>query len=101
MPSLTRSEALTRAARIAVDSMEVDLDLDRGPQHFGSRTTIRFTCREPGAETFVDLRAHEVHALSLNGTDVDPASVTDGRLALTGLAQTNVLEVDATMAYSP
>jgi aminopeptidase N len=100
MPSLTRSEALTRAARIAVDSMEVDLDLDRGPQHFGSRTTIRFTCREPGAETFVDLRAHEVHALSLNGTDVDPASVTDGRLALTGLAQTNVLEVDATMAYS-
>ena len=29
MPSLTRSEALTRAARIAVDSMEVDLDLDR------------------------------------------------------------------------
>jgi aminopeptidase N len=41
-----------------------------------------------------------VHALSLNGTDVDPASVTDGRLALTGLAQTNVLEVDATMAYS-
>ena len=30
MPSLTRAEALTRAALLTVDAMEVDLDLDRG-----------------------------------------------------------------------
>ncbi len=100
MPSLTRSEATTRAALVTVDAMEVDLDLDRGARLFGSRTTIRFTCREPGASTFVDLRARELHSLSLNGTRLDPASVVDGRLTLADLAGDNVLEVDATMAYS-
>ena len=53
MPSLTRAEATARAALLAVDAMEVDLDLDRGAEVFGSRTTIRFTCREPRG---VDLR---------------------------------------------
>ncbi|MFL6167409.1 MAG: M1 family aminopeptidase, partial [Ornithinibacter sp.] len=100
MPSLTRAEATTRAALITVDAMEVDLDLDRGAEVFGSRTTIRFTARSPGASTFVDLRARALHVVTLNGHPLDPASVVDGRLALTDLAADNVLEVEATMAYS-
>ena len=100
MPSLTRVEALTRAALITVDSMGVDLDLDRGAEEFGSRTTIRFSCATQGASTFVDLRPRELHSVRLNGTELDPASVVDGRLALTALATDNLLEVDATMAYS-
>ena len=99
MPSLTRAEALTRAALLTVDAMEVDLDLDRGTEVFGSATRIRFTCHEPGAETFLDLRAREVHAISLNGRALDPASIVDGRLPLAGLAPDNLLEVRATMAY--
>ena len=47
MPSLTRSEAVTRATRLTVDAMEVDLDLDRGTEVFGSRARIRFSCHEP------------------------------------------------------
>ncbi|MFL6176249.1 MAG: aminopeptidase N [Ornithinibacter sp.] len=100
MPSLTRAEATTRAALITVDAMEVDLDLDRGAEVFGSSTTIRFTARSPGASTFVDLRARALHVVTLNGHPLDPASVVDGRLALTDLAADNVLEVEATMAYS-
>ena len=38
MPSLTRAEALTRAALLAVDAVEVDLDLDRGAERFGCRS---------------------------------------------------------------
>ena len=53
MPSLTRAEATARAALITVDAMAVDLDLDRGAEVFGSRTTIRFTCRRPRG---IDLR---------------------------------------------
>ena len=100
MPSLTRAEAVTRAALLTVDAMEVALDLDRGTEVFGSRTTIRFTARTPGAATFVDLRPRALHAVTLNGHPLDPASMVDGRLDLTGLAADNVLEVDATMAYS-
>ena len=100
MPSLTRAEATARAALIAVGAVDVDLDLDRGAELFGSRTTIRFTSRTPGASTFVDLRPRVLHAVTLNGRPLDPASLVDGRLELTDLGADNVLEVEATMAYS-
>ncbi len=99
MRSLTRDEAVARAALLTVDAMEVDLDLDRGPEVFGSRATLRFTCHEPGASTFVDLRPRALHSVRLNGEDLDPAALDDGRLPLVGLAGDNVLEVEATMAY--
>ena len=38
--------------------------------------------------------------MTLNGRPLDPASLVDGRLDLTDLAADNVLEVEATMAYS-
>ncbi len=100
MPSLTRAEATTRAALITVDAMTVDLDLDRGSEVFGSHTTIRFACADPGASTFVEVRARALHSVTLNGTALDPASVAGGRLVLDDLATDNLLEVDATMAYS-
>ena len=100
MPSLTRAEAVDRAALITVDAMEVDLDLDRGDEVFGSRATIRFTCHHPGEGTFVEVRPRELDTVVLNGTPLDPASLVDGRVALPALAAANVLEVEATMAYS-
>ncbi|MGL5852287.1 MAG: aminopeptidase N, partial [Phycicoccus sp.] len=99
MPSLTRAEAQARAALLTVDAVEVDLDLDRGEEVFGSRTVIRFSCRRPGASTFVELNPRVLHRVVLNGTTLDPSAVEAGRLTLAGLAAENVLEVDATMAY--
>jgi aminopeptidase N len=99
MPSLTRAEATARAALLTVDAVAVDLDLDRGPEVFGSRTVIRFTCHRPGASSFVDVRPRVLHSATLNGTPLDPASLVDGRLPVTELAAENVLELDATMAY--
>ncbi|MGG5259043.1 aminopeptidase N [Phycicoccus avicenniae] len=99
MPSLTRAEAVTRAALLTVDAMEVDLDLDRGAEEFGSRTTIRFSCGEPGASTFVDVRPVTLHSATLNGRPLAVERLEDGRLPLPDLAAENVLEVDATMAF--
>ncbi|PKW26366.1 aminopeptidase N [Phycicoccus duodecadis] len=99
MPSLTRAEARTRAALLTVDALAVDLDLDRDDRTFGSHTTLRFTCHEPGASTFADLRPETLHRATLNGRALDPASLADGRLPLPDLAAENVLEVEATMAY--
>ncbi len=103
MRSLTHDEARARAAQVSVQDMTVDLDLDQGPERFASRTTVRFSCNDPGAGTFADLKAAEVHAIRLGGIPLDPAEVVDGRLELTaehGLALDNVLEVEADMAYS-
>ena len=100
MPSLTRAEATARAALLTVDGVTVDLDLDQGAEVFGSRTLLRFSCAQPGAATFVDVRPRELRSVALNGTHLDVADLRDGRLALTDLAADNVLEVEATMAYS-
>ena len=98
MSPLTRTEAQQRATTIRVSRMAVALDLDQGPETFGSRAEIHFEATAP--ETFVDLRPVGVARLELNGQDLDPAALVDGRLALTGLEPSNVLIVEATMAYS-
>ncbi len=100
MPSLTRAEAMARAALLRVDDVAVDLDLDRGAEVFGSRTVLRFSCAAPGAATFVDVRPRELRSAVLNGTHLDVAELRGGRLDLVDLAADNVLEVEATMAYS-
>ena len=80
--------------------MEVDLDLDRGARHFGSTARIRFSCSEPGASTFLDLRAMSTESVVLNGADVEVSSVVDGRLPLTDLRAENTVEVTATTTGS-
>ncbi|HYG94043.1 MAG TPA: aminopeptidase N, partial [Nocardioides sp.] len=98
-------EATARAALLDVTSYTVDLDLTQaeqdGIQTFGSTTTIAFTCREPGAGTFVDLDEAAVHEITLNERSVDPASAySDSRIALTDLEADNVLVVRADCRYS-
>ncbi len=100
MASLTRVEAAARAALIDVTSYDLDLDLDGGERTFGSVATIRFTCREPGAQTFLDVRPETLHRVTLNGADVDPAQLADGRLPLLDLLADNEVVVTATMRYS-
>jgi aminopeptidase N len=99
--NLTRDEAATRAALLDVTSYSIDLDLTTGDTTFGSTTTIRFTCTQPGAETFADLVDATVHEITLNGEPVDPATAyADSRIALTGLAAENELVVRADCTYS-
>lgn len=104
MPSLTRSEATERAALISVTSMEVNLDLTGGDraehEEFCSRTTIRFTCRQSGVSTFLDLKPVALQSLSLNGAHVDPTTLRDGRVELADLADKNEVVAVATMRYS-
>ena len=99
--NLTREEAATRAALLDVTSYSIDLDLTTGDKTFASTTTVRFTCREPGAETFADLVDAIVHEITLNGEPLDEASAyQNGRIALTGLQAENELVVRADCAYS-
>ena len=100
MASLLRTEAERRAELLRVDRVEVELDLDRGPETFGSRTRVSFSCTEPGATTFLDVRPVELRSVTLNGQPLDAGTLDDGRLPLVGLAGDNVVEVDAVMAYS-
>ncbi|MFI6681195.1 aminopeptidase N [Kribbella sp. NPDC050470] len=98
MPSLTVAGARTRAAALSVHSYDVDLDLTQGERTFGSTTTISFAATS--TTTWVDVKPDELVSVTLNGTAVDVAGLTDGRLELTGLQPENELVVVATMLYS-
>ncbi|WP_104821174.1 aminopeptidase N [Kitasatospora sp. MMS16-BH015] len=100
MPALQRAEALTRARLLTVHGYRVELDLTSGAELFGCRTEIRFTCAEPGAGTFLDLRPEVLHRAVLNGRPLPAASFVDGRLALDALAAENELLIETDQRYS-
>ena len=99
MRSLTMLEARSRAGLLTVDGYELDVDLTGGPDTFRSTTTVRFRAT-PGADTFIELRPHTLRAARLNGRQLDPATLAEGRLPLPGLAADNELVVEADYPYS-
>jgi len=97
---ITRAETADRAGLLHVESYDVTLDLTRAGQSFSSTSVVIFDCADPGAASYADLIAETVHAITLNGTPVDPATAyADGRIALTDLAERNELRVVADCAY--
>ncbi|MDF9718089.1 aminopeptidase N [Nocardioides sp. ChNu-153] len=95
--SLRRDEAERRAELLDVTGYEVELDLAADEATFPSRTTITFT--SAGGQTFVDVKPVALRRATLNGTDLDPATLHAGRLPLPTEAGENVLVVDAVMAF--
>ncbi len=100
--NLTREEARTRAALLAVDAYEIELDLSSAREGgtFRSTTVVRFTATEPGSSTFIDLVAPAVSEIVLNGRTLPPESFADSRIELPGLAAENELRVVADCAYT-
>ncbi|KTR06859.1 aminopeptidase N [Curtobacterium luteum] len=98
--NLTRIEAQERANVVDVQSYDVELDLTRGAETFGSTTRVRFTATA-GASTFIDAITKTVHSVTLNGTALDVAAVNDGvRIQLDGLQEQNELVVVADALYT-
>ncbi len=97
--SLTVDEARRRSADLRVPSTRVELDLDRGAESFGSVTTLTVEAvRE--TETFLDVRPRALHAISLDGVQLDPGLLSESRYPLRLAAGRHELRVEAEMAYS-
>jgi aminopeptidase N len=97
--NLTRIEAQERKSLISVASYDVHLDLTTGPEAFRSTTTVVFDATA-GASTFIDAITAKVHAITLNGSAVDPGAADGARIRLDGLAASNTLVVDADFRYT-
>ncbi len=98
--NLTRVEAIERAELVEVQSYTVDLDLLKGDEVFGAKTTVKFTSNMIGASTFIDAITKTVHRVTLNGTDLDVAKVSDGvRIQLDNLQAENELVVVSDNPY--
>ncbi|HME76674.1 MAG TPA: aminopeptidase N [Mycobacterium sp.] len=105
LPNLTRDQAAERAALITVDSYRIDLDLTDGnggpgDRIFRSITTVEFAAL-PGADTVIDIAADKIHRATLNGRELDVSGYDESiGIALTGVAERNVVVVDADCRYS-
>lgn len=100
MSVLTRDEAQTRAHFLDVQRYAIELDLTTGDDTFVSRTAIDFTARAAG-DTFVELKPATLRSATLDGTPLDPGTLVENRLPLTGLSTgPHTLHIDAVMNYS-
>ncbi len=105
LPNLTRDQAVERAALVTVSSYHINLDLTDGSGNpsertFRSTTTVEFGATA-GADTVIDIAADTVRSATLNDRDLDVSAYNESTgIALTGLAEHNVLVVDADCRYS-
>ena len=105
LPNLTRDQAVERAALITVDSYRIALDLTDGnggpgERSFRSTTTVQFDALA-GADTVIDIAADSVRSATLNGRNLDVSDYDESTgIALTGLAEHNLVVVDADCRYS-
>ena len=97
--NLTRVEAQERQSLVSVTSYDVELDVTTGPDTFRSTTTVVFDAT-PGSATFIDALTAKVHAITLNGIELDAAIADGARIPLAGLTASNTLVVDADFAYT-
>ena len=98
--NLTRAEAAARSSIIAVESYQVELDVTPTGPTFDTKTTITFTCSEPGEPTWVDLIAPEVTWIELNGIEIDHTFAFDGaRIALATTSAHNTVVIEAKGAF--
>ncbi|HYX98705.1 MAG TPA: aminopeptidase N [Mycobacterium sp.] len=105
LPNLTRDQAVERAALVTIDNYRIDLDLTDGDGKpgeptFRSVTTVTFDALA-GADTVLDLAAGTVRSATLNGRELDVSGYDESTgIALSGLAEHNVVVVDADCRYS-
>jgi aminopeptidase N len=99
--NLTHAEAIERSRLLDVTSYEIRLDLTGDGDTFRSVTEVRFGCAEPGASSFIEVAAAQLHAVTLNGVALDTHGWLSGTgLTLPDLVEHNTLLVDAEFPYS-
>jgi aminopeptidase N len=83
-----------------VQSYQVSLDLTAGDEFFTSETIIKFTCNQPGYESFIDAVGKTVISATLNGQVVDTSNYDGESIFLKNLAADNELIIKMSTPYS-
>ena len=98
--NISRSEALERSEHLAVDSYNVYLDVSGTGDTFIATSTVKFSCKTPGYNTFIDAVALRIISATLNGQSVDTSTFDGQTLFINNLAAENELTIEAEVAYS-
>ncbi|MDP8957580.1 MAG: aminopeptidase N, partial [Actinomycetota bacterium] len=96
--NLTRDEAIAREGLIEDVRYRITLDLTED-KWFLSDTVVTFRCREPGAQTFLDLSAPAVESIEVNGKSIGLDAFDGNRIYLNDLEAENEVRVRASCAF--
>ncbi|HEX2069305.1 MAG TPA: aminopeptidase N, partial [Actinomycetota bacterium] len=96
--NLTRDEAIAREGLIEDVRYRITLDLTED-KWFLSDTVVTFRCREPGAQTFLDLSAPAVESIEVNGSSIGVDAFDGNRIYLNNLEEQNEVRVRASCAF--
>jgi aminopeptidase N len=96
LPSLTRVEAEERSKLLDIKRYDIHVDLMDmlDGTDFRARSGVSFSCRAPGASTFVDA-AVTIESATLNGVPIGEDQISAGRIQLSNLANDNTLIVES------
>ncbi|QKV92999.1 aminopeptidase N [Streptomyces sp. NA02950] len=100
---LIRTDVESRSELLRVSSYHIEVDLQdtaTSAPVFHTRSTIRFTCRRPGAHSWIDCLAQDVMGAVLNGRRLTDADRFAEGIRLGPLAETNDLTVEAVYPYA-
>ncbi|GEK85240.1 aminopeptidase N [Microbacterium aerolatum] len=99
--NLTRDETAVRSAAVTLHTVRVELDLRAAPDPeqtgFPTTTTLHFDATAP--DTWIDFIGGAVHGVTVNG-EARPVEYDGARIAISGLAASNTVVIDAVGVYS-
>ncbi|MDP3951420.1 aminopeptidase N [Microbacterium sp.] len=99
--NLTRQQTAARSAAVKVHDVRVELDVrdaaNSDNHGFGTTTTLVFDASQ--SATWIDFIGESVEHVAVNGVEV-PVEYDGARIAVTGLAASNIVVIEATGIYS-
>ncbi|APF40160.1 aminopeptidase N [Neomicrococcus aestuarii] len=106
--NLTRDEAALRSQLVSVESYDISLDLsqaaDPAVETYPSIITVVFSCRRPGASTFLDFIHGGIDSVIINGrsfAEKELDGIVEGsRIQLTDLLDHNEVTVTGHAVFS-
>lgn len=102
MPGLniTQIEATERSNYLSIESYDVTLKVVPGQETFYSKSMVRFSCNEPGIDTFIDAPARRIISATLNGIAIDVSNFDGESVFLKNLAAENELIIESDAIFS-
>lgn len=93
-------EAEERSRYLSIESYDVTLKIVPNQETFYSKSMVRFSCNEPGIDTFIDSPARRIISATLNGVAVDVSHFDGESVFLKNLAPENELVIESDAIFS-
>lgn len=98
--NISQVEAQERSKYLHIESYDVTLKIVPDQETFYSKSMVRFSCIEPGIDTFIDAPARRIISATLNGIAIDVSQFDGETVFLKNLAGENELVIESDAIFS-